>query len=69
MTEAVRASFRVQAQACAALGSPLTARILRLLAEGQSLVKPDEGPRTGLLNEALKGELVVRRYDKPKSLD
>lgn len=42
---------------------------LRLLAEGQSPINPDEGPRTGLLNGALKGELVVRRYDKPKSLD
>lgn len=34
MTPAVRDSFRAQAQACEALGSPLTARILRLLADG-----------------------------------
>ena len=34
MTDAVRRSFRIQADACQALGSPFTARVLRLLAEG-----------------------------------
>ena len=34
MTEAVRNSFRIQADACQTLGSPFTARILRLLADG-----------------------------------
>jgi len=34
MTDAVRNSFRTQADACLALGSPFTARILRLLADG-----------------------------------
>ena len=34
MTDAVRNSFRIQADACQALGSPFTARILRLLADG-----------------------------------
>lgn len=34
MSKAVRDSFRAQATACAALGSPFTARILQLLAEG-----------------------------------
>lgn len=34
MSKAVRDSFRAQASACEALGSPFTARILRLLAEG-----------------------------------
>lgn len=34
MSARVRDSFRTQADACAALGSPFTARLLRLLAEG-----------------------------------
>lgn len=34
MTDTVRNSFRAQAVACETLGSPFTARILRLLAEG-----------------------------------
>jgi hypothetical protein len=33
MSEAVRASFHSQADSCAALGSPFTARVLRLLAD------------------------------------
>ena len=33
MTEAIRQSFRDQAAACQALGSPLTARVLRILAD------------------------------------
>jgi hypothetical protein len=33
VTEAVRQAFRDQARACAALGSPLTARVLAILAE------------------------------------
>ncbi|WP_022704579.1 DUF2332 domain-containing protein [Pseudorhodobacter ferrugineus] len=40
MTNTVRHSFRVQADACEALGSPLTARILRLLADGLALGTP-----------------------------
>ena len=32
MSQAIRTSFRAQAKACAALGSPFTARVLRLLA-------------------------------------
>lgn len=40
MTNTVRDSFRVQADACQALGSPFTARILRLLADGLALGTP-----------------------------
>ena len=36
MTDAVRAMFRAQATGCEGLGSPLTARVLRLLAEAMT---------------------------------
>jgi hypothetical protein len=42
---------------------------LRLLASGQNPEDLARRPQTTLTEETQKGELVVRRYDKPKSLD
>ncbi|MFZ1482989.1 MAG: DUF2332 family protein, partial [Paracoccaceae bacterium] len=76
MNESVRASFRDQAEHCAALGSELTARVLRLLADdpGEGAVADrvldwpgDPSPRADALALRLAGGLhaLVLSGDDP----